>query len=118
MLEGFDAGWVNAGTERRAKYTNLDAGTYVLKVKASNNDGAWNESGKELRIIQLPPPWETWWAYTLYAFIILGMITHFVNKQRQKRRLIEEQNRLLEAKVTERTKELAIKNNDKSTSFL
>ncbi|BCD96502.1 hypothetical protein MARGE09_P0702 [Marinagarivorans cellulosilyticus] len=112
MLEGFDAGWVNAGTERRAKYTNLDAGTYVLKVKASNNDGAWNESGKELRIIQLPPPWETWWAYTLYAFIILGMITHFVNKQRQKRRLIEEQNRLLEAKVTERTKELAIKNND------
>ena len=112
MLEGFDAGWVNAGTERRAKYTNLDAGTYLLKVKASNNDGIWNEESKNIRIIQLPPPWETWWAYSLYALAILGFLAHLLIKQRQKRRLIEEQNRLLEAKVTERTKELAIKNND------
>ena len=112
ILEGFDAGWVNAGTERRAKYTNLDAGTYRFKVKASNNDGAWNDESKDIRIIQLPPPWETWWAYSLYSLAILGFLTNLYIKQRQKRRLIEEQNRLLEAKVTERTKELAVKNND------
>ncbi|HEY7772298.1 MAG TPA: two-component regulator propeller domain-containing protein [Marinagarivorans sp.] len=112
MLQGFDAGWVDAGTERKAKYTNLDAGTYVLRVKASNNDGVWNDEEKTLRIVQRPPPWETWWAYTLYVCILLLIVAHFIHKQRQKRRLIEEQNRLLEAKVNERTKELAAKNND------
>lgn len=112
MLEGFDNDWVEAGGDRRAKYTNLDAGDYVLRVKASNNDGVWNHQEKQLRIKQLPPPWETWWAYTIYALIILAILANFIHKQRQKRRLVEAQNRLLEAKVAERTKELAKKNND------
>lgn len=111
-LEGFDDDWLNVGTQRSAKYTNLNAGTYVFRVKGTNNDGVWSEEGKDITIVQLPPPWKTWWAYTIYALIVLGAILWFIRKQQVKRRAVEEQNRILEAKVAERTAELAQKNHD------
>ena len=49
MLEGYDTAWVDAGTRRSAYYTSLPPGSYVFRVKASNNDGVWNKSGAELR---------------------------------------------------------------------
>lgn len=60
-LEGFDKQWIDAGTSREAAYTNLDAGTYTFRVKASNNDGYWNERGTRLRITILPAWWMTLW---------------------------------------------------------
>ena len=111
-LEGFDKDWMDAGSQRVAKYTNLNAGTYVFKVKGSNNDGVWNEEGKSITIIQLPPPWKTWWAYTLYALTLLGVVVWFIYQQRRKRQLIEEQNRILEIKVNERTAEVREKSKD------
>ncbi len=44
-MEGFDSEWLYAGTQNSAAYTNLDPGKYVFRVKASNNDGIWNEQG-------------------------------------------------------------------------
>ncbi|MES2822300.1 MAG: two-component regulator propeller domain-containing protein [Pseudomonadota bacterium] len=111
-LEGFDKDWQDAGGQRLAKYTNLNAGQYIFKVKGSNNDGVWNEEGKSITVIQLPPPWKTWWAYTLYALTILSLLSGFVYSQRRKRQLIEEQNKLLEIKVSERTAEVREKSKD------
>ncbi|MES2826334.1 MAG: two-component regulator propeller domain-containing protein [Pseudomonadota bacterium] len=111
-LEGFDQNWLDSGNQRTAKYTNLNAGTYVFKVKGSNNDGVWNEEGKSITIIQLPPPWKTWWAYTLYALTILSLLGGFVFSQRRKRQLVEEQNKLLEIKVREQTAEVREKSKD------
>src|SRR5262249_25566157 len=49
MLEGLDNQWITTGaTNRSATYTNLDPGTYTLRVKAANNDGVWEETGKAL----------------------------------------------------------------------
>ena len=59
---------------RNAQYTNLSAGKYKFYVKASNSDGIWNEEGKQLAIIINPPPWDTWWAYTLYALFAFGFL--------------------------------------------
>jgi signal transduction histidine kinase/ligand-binding sensor domain-containing protein len=36
-LDGFDADWVDAGTQRQALYTNLAPGTYVFRVEAMGN---------------------------------------------------------------------------------
>ncbi len=47
-LEGFDAGWVDAGTRRTAFYTNLSPGRYVFRVIACNSDGVWNRMGASL----------------------------------------------------------------------
>ncbi|MES2824938.1 MAG: two-component regulator propeller domain-containing protein [Pseudomonadota bacterium] len=114
-LDGFDKNWVDGGTQRTAKYTNLNSGTYVFTVKGSNNDGVWNETGKSIRIIQLPPPWKTWWAYLIYSLLLILIIVQFVHSQRKKRLTVEEQNRELETKVQERTAELREKTHDIQT---
>jgi len=59
-LEGFDADWVDAGTRRFARYTDLPPGNYVFQVRGSNNDGVWNETGVSLPLAIAPPFWQTW----------------------------------------------------------
>ena len=44
-LDGFDRGWIDAGGNRQASYTNLPPGQYRFQVEASNNDGLWSEPG-------------------------------------------------------------------------
>lgn len=83
-LEGFDEDWLDAGNQRVAKYTNLNAGTYVFKVKGSNNDGVWNEAGKSITIVQLPPPWKTWWAYTFYIVAVIFALRYYMLLQQIK----------------------------------
>jgi len=66
-LEGYDDSWVDAGTRRSAFYTTLPPGTYRFRVKASNNDGVWNERGATLEV-SLPPKFhQAWWFYMLCA---------------------------------------------------
>jgi len=68
-LEGFDDDWVYVGNQRKATYTNLPAGSYVFRVKASNNDGLWNEEGTSLRIVVKPPIWFSTLFILLYIFL-------------------------------------------------
>lgn len=72
-LIGFDNDWIYT-KNRSVVYTNLNPGTYLLEVKASNNDGVWNETGASLKIIIAAPFWMTWWFYLL---VILFVITLF-----------------------------------------
>lgn len=59
-LEGFDKDWNYVGSQNKATYTNLPAGTYLFKVKATNNDGIWNEKGTSLKspstLLSIGPP--------------------------------------------------------------
>jgi PAS domain S-box-containing protein len=70
-LGGFDREWIDNGTNRSVNYTNLDPGSYMLRVQGSNSDGAWNEVGLSVPIVIRPPVWATWWAYILYAGVAL-----------------------------------------------
>ncbi|WP_299577791.1 two-component regulator propeller domain-containing protein [uncultured Sunxiuqinia sp.] len=72
-LEGFDSDWNYIGNKKSATYTNLDAGTYRFKVKASNNDGIWNEIGASLKIRIHPAPWRTGWAYLIYTLLLTSI---------------------------------------------
>jgi signal transduction histidine kinase len=58
-MEGFDRDWVYCGTRREARYTNLDPGTYVFRVKAANNDGVWNPEPASITVVIVPPFWRT-----------------------------------------------------------
>ena len=84
-LEGYDTDWNYVGERNSAFYTNLSPGKYVFHVKASNNDGVWNEEGRSLIIIVQPPLWRTWYAYLFYvialAAIIYGIL-YYVNIKR------------------------------------
>jgi len=67
-MEGWDENWiVTDAKNRRATYTNLPIGSYTFKVKGSNKDGLWNEDETSIKLKILPPPWKTWWAYSLYS---------------------------------------------------
>jgi nitrate/nitrite-specific signal transduction histidine kinase len=72
-LIGFDNDWIYT-KNRSVVYTNLNPGTYLFEVKASNNDGIWNETGTSIKIIVAAPFWMTWW---FYLFVILFVITLF-----------------------------------------
>jgi signal transduction histidine kinase/ligand-binding sensor domain-containing protein len=64
-LEGYDKDWIY-DNRNFASYTNLDPGTYTLKIRASNAFGIWNEEGHSLKITIAAPWWRTWWAYGTY----------------------------------------------------
>ena len=84
-LEGFHNQWITtAADNRRATFTNLPAGDYIFKVKASNNEGVWSEQVRAIQLTIEPAPWRTWWAYTIYALLLGGVIAAFVYVQRQK----------------------------------
>ncbi|MBI3189463.1 MAG: ATP-binding protein [Ignavibacteriales bacterium] len=81
MMEGFDRFWIDAGTRRYVTYTNLDAGTYVFRVRGSNNDGVWNERGASVNVIIQPPFWRTWWFIVLVAGL-LALIIYMMYRYR------------------------------------
>ena len=104
-LENFDKNWNRVGDIRSATYTNLNPGTYQFYVKASNNDGVWNEKAATLIIIIKPPYWLTWWFKLLTVLTVSGTIL-YVYKRRV--RNIQEQRKMLEAQVKERTQEVVL----------
>jgi len=74
-LEGFNKNWlVTDGKIRKATYTNLDAGTYTFKVKASDEDGQWYDQQATLKIVILPPFWKTPLAYVIYGLLLIGIL--------------------------------------------
>jgi ligand-binding sensor domain-containing protein/signal transduction histidine kinase len=108
-LEGFDNEWIDLGNKREATYTNLDAGEYVFRVRASNYDGVWNEEGTRLTVIIHPHWWQTWWAKSLAVFLI-ALMALIGYKWRVRR--IEERSHVLEQTVNERTAALSMSNRE------
>jgi len=103
MLENFDRDWNYSGNRHSATYTNIDPGEYIFKVKASNNDGKWNNKPATIRIIILPPFWMAWWFRTMMVLIVIGAAYSFywyrINA-------IQSQKLVLEGMVEERTKKV------------
>jgi diguanylate cyclase (GGDEF)-like protein len=73
-LEAFEDQWRRAGADATASYTNLDAGEYRLRVRASNGEGVWNEEGVSLPVHIRPPWWETM-LFRLGIFVLMTTIT-------------------------------------------
>jgi signal transduction histidine kinase/ligand-binding sensor domain-containing protein/CheY-like chemotaxis protein/HPt (histidine-containing phosphotransfer) domain-containing protein len=71
QLEGFDYGWVDAGTRRTAYYTRLAPGTYTFRVIATNNDGVWSETGASFRFTLKPHFYQTAWFLLLCVFSVV-----------------------------------------------
>jgi signal transduction histidine kinase/ligand-binding sensor domain-containing protein len=69
-LEGLDNEWIDVGTRRTAYFSHLPTGDYTFRVIAANSDGVWNEEGKSIKIVVLPPFYKTWWFMVLAAFLM------------------------------------------------
>jgi signal transduction histidine kinase/ligand-binding sensor domain-containing protein len=68
-MEGLDADWVEAGTDRTARYADLPYGTFTFRVIAANRDGVWNEEGASIEIAVIPPFYRTPWFMTLMVVV-------------------------------------------------
>ncbi|MFD0748822.1 two-component regulator propeller domain-containing protein [Mucilaginibacter calamicampi] len=103
MLEGLEKDWNYVGNHHRATYTNLNAGTYIFRVKAANNDGVWNENGTAIEVIILPPFWLTWW-FKILVGVFIVFVLYALYSYRIK--TIKAQKLVLERQVTKRTQEV------------
>jgi signal transduction histidine kinase len=112
MLEGFDNTWRYVGALRHAKYTNLNPGTYIFRVKGSNNEGLWNETGASIKIVISPPWWKTWW-FVVIELLLLISVLYLIYYLRVRR--IRRKNEQLEQVVLSRTEELRQSNEQLET---
>lgn len=107
-LEGFDEDWIYPESNIPAVYTNLDHGRYTFKVKASNNNGYWNEEGVSKSFIIRPAMWETWWfkfISSLFAGILIYIGLHRYTKNISVRnKELKDYNDKLNKEIEERNK--------------
>ncbi|MEA5126854.1 MAG: two-component regulator propeller domain-containing protein [Proteiniphilum sp.] len=77
-LAGFNQEWTYADSKQNvAYYNNLSPGQYVFQLKATTQNGVWNDEIKEMRINVLPPFWLSWWAFIIY-FCLLTLIAYAI----------------------------------------
>uniref|UniRef100_UPI0032173A66 hybrid sensor histidine kinase/response regulator transcription factor n=1 Tax=uncultured Draconibacterium sp. TaxID=1573823 RepID=UPI0032173A66 len=111
QLLGLSDEWIDLDNNRKLTWNNLASGKYILSIKASNNDGVWNETGRKLEIIIAPPWWKTWWALSIFALFFIFIVV-LIN------RYVLRQFRLQDAlKIEKIEKENQIKINDLKTQF-
>ncbi len=118
-LDGYGDNWIQLGPERKATFTNLDAGEYTLLVRGSNNAGLWNDAGASIRLTVTPPWWKTRWAYGLYVvaiFALLYGLRNFELNRREQKALVRESD--LRAKAAEAEKRALEAENERKTKEL
>ena len=103
-MQGFDKGWTEPSEYRKVTYTNLHPGEYIFKVKGTNNDGVWSTKPAELKIIVVPPFWQTWWFIVISSFLLFAVLFAFYLLRIN---AIKKQKVVLENEVNARTSDLA-----------
>lgn len=95
-LQGFDKEWQYTDATRRfAYYNNLKSGTYTFQLKATNGNGVWSNSIREVIVIVYPPFWATWWAYIIYI-VWAAVILFFISRAAKNRLLLKNKLQLRE----------------------
>ena len=71
-LVGHDATWSAPTRKTSVTYTNLEAGTYTMRVRSQNERGVLLEGAPFSFRVQ--PPWyQTLWAYVVYVILLSGL---------------------------------------------
>jgi len=81
MLQGINPDWVDAGISKSVTFNNLKPGEYLLKVKGTNSHGIFSSNTAELKLIVLPPFWQTWWFRILVLLVLAVLIFYFVRNK-------------------------------------
>ncbi|WP_235924314.1 helix-turn-helix and ligand-binding sensor domain-containing protein [Flavobacterium lotistagni] len=110
LLEGFQEQWSEWSAKSTVNFKNLSPGSYVFKVRARLANSA-SEKMATYRFTISKPWYATHLALLIYfvLFLILARVVHKAYKsyyQKQKDKLIEENNLLLEIKELESERQL------------
>ena len=107
-LEGFDARWSPASTERSVSFTDLPPGKYRFEVVVGDPGGAWGTETAHLAVVVRAPWWRARWAvagYGLGLLLLTGLLV-----RRQRRRIARERAIHAELRAVARTKSALLAN--------
>lgn len=73
-LDGFDAGWVDAGERNYVSYSNLNGGDYRFAVRVMTGRGTWGKEEASIWLRVVPPFWKRWWFFALLAMAVSAAV--------------------------------------------
>ncbi|WP_371376546.1 two-component regulator propeller domain-containing protein [Thalassotalea aquiviva] len=117
QMLGLSDRWINLN-ENRITFSNLSAGEYQLVVKGSNNDGFWSDESLVVDIFVKPPVWQTWYAYSLYGFVLLMIVLAMLKRSRRKANENKLYQQRLEDQVKQRTADLQEANDNLANAII
>jgi ligand-binding sensor domain-containing protein/putative methionine-R-sulfoxide reductase with GAF domain len=93
QLVGVDNDWIKVVDQNSVRYSGLQPGEYIFKVRASNDNKIWEAAINEVIITITTPLLKSWWFKLLAASVAIGSILLAVNyyrkRQVQKRSALE-----------------------------
>lgn len=98
-LEGVDDRWSMAGTDPVVVYNRLRPGSYVLKVKVSDNEGVWTPIPMKVEFTISPYFYETTWFIVLISLAVMAFML-FLSRKYTRRIGIRIANQLKEKERT------------------
>ena len=111
QLEGLGEEWIELGTSRRVQLTNLDPGSYVLRVRGADSEGVWSDSELRLGLEVEVPPWRQPWAWAFYALALASLLGLLWQRHLKRGQRKQELQRAREAVATaDRLKEAFLAN--------
>ncbi len=98
-LAGHDPDWIDAGSSRVARYTNVPPGDYTFEVMAANGDGVWSETAAGFDLTLEPHFYETAWFLGLVGLLAIGGV---LGAHRLRTLAMARRNAALEEEIAER----------------
>lgn len=96
FLEGYEAEWSEATTERMRIYPRLPSGDYRFRMRVGDTSGTWKESEQTIQITIMPSIWETRWFVGLMIVLLVllsgvsaGLVVRRVQLVRHRRKVQE-----------------------------
>ncbi len=80
-IEGLDKGWNYLGMDHDLRIDYLPAGTYTLRLRGADDRGNWSTREIALRLIVLEYWYKRWWAYLIYATLLVAGSFYFYRFQ-------------------------------------
>lgn len=93
-FDGLDEDWNYLGTNHELRIDQLPAGSHTLRLRGADDRGNWSRNEITLRLVVQTFWYKTWWAYLLYAFLLIGGVYFFYRFQLQRRMAEKEALRL------------------------
>jgi ligand-binding sensor domain-containing protein/signal transduction histidine kinase/DNA-binding response OmpR family regulator len=103
-LDGLHDQWISLQKERKVSFTNLDPGSYTLRIRYTDASGEWSAAENELVITVLPPWWKTFWFRLVIMAVIMAAIVGIFYLRVN---AIRKRNKVLKEEVERRTHELS-----------
>lgn len=74
FMENYDQAWRHIGHKQKETYANISPGTYIFRVKATNNDGVWSKKEARIVVVVSAAWWQTNWFKMSLALVIIMLL--------------------------------------------